>query len=44
MFDDGLFARFQKPDYALAFHDVSGLAAGVIAYAAGPAMRLMPRP
>ena len=38
MLDDGLFTRFPKPDYALAFHDVSGLAAGVIAYAAGPAM------
>ena len=38
MLDDGLFTRFPKPDYALAFHDVSGLAAGVIAYAAGAAM------
>ena len=38
MLDDGLFTRFPRPDYALAFHDVSGLAAGVIAYAAGPAM------
>ena len=38
MLDDGLFTRFPKPDYALAFHYVSGLAAGVIAYAAGPAM------
>lgn len=38
MLDDGLYSRFPKPDYALAFHDVSGLAAGIIAYAAGPAM------
>ena len=38
MLDDGLFTRFPRPDFALAFHDVSGLAAGVIAYAAGPAM------
>ena len=38
MLDDGLFTRFPKPDYALAFHDMSAVPAGVIAYASGPAM------
>src|SRR3954453_1124306 len=30
MLDDGLFARFPKPDYLLAFHDSASLPAGVI--------------
>jgi hippurate hydrolase len=38
MLDDGLFTRFPKPDYALAFHDMSGVPAGKITYASGPAM------
>jgi amidohydrolase len=38
MLDDGLFTRFPKPDYALAFHDMSAVPAGVVAYASGPAM------
>ena len=38
MLDDGLFTRFPKPDFALAFHDMSGIVAGTIAYAPGPAM------
>lgn len=38
MLDDGLYTRFPKPDFALAFHNVSGLAAGMLAYASGPAM------
>ncbi|QKG71431.1 M20 metallopeptidase family protein [Erythrobacter mangrovi] len=38
MLDDGLYTRFPKPDYALAFHDMSGVPAGKITYASGPAM------
>ncbi len=38
MLDDGLFSRFPKPDYALAFHDMAAVPAGVITYASGPAM------
>ena len=38
MLADGLFTRFPKPDYALAFHDMSAVPAGVVAYASGPAM------
>ena len=38
MLDAGLFTRCPKPDYALAFHDMSAVPAGVIAYASGPAM------
>src|SRR4051794_7349654 len=30
MIDDGLFTRFPKPDYLLAFHDSASLPAGVI--------------
>jgi hippurate hydrolase len=30
MLDDGLFTRFPKPDYLLAFHDAATLPAGVI--------------
>ena len=38
MLDNGLYTRFPKPDYALAFHDMSAVPAGVVAYASGPAM------
>jgi len=38
MLDDGLFTRFPKPDYALAFHDMAAVPAGKITYASGPAM------
>lgn len=38
MLDDGLYTRFPKPDYALAFHDMAGVPAGKITYASGPAM------
>jgi len=38
MLDDGLYTRFPKPDFALAFHNLSGVAAGTLAYASGPAM------
>lgn len=38
MLDDGLYTRFPKPDYALAFHDMSAVPAGKITYASGPAM------
>lgn len=32
MLADGLYERFPKPDYALAFHDAAGLPAGTIGY------------
>ena len=35
MLDDGLFSRFPKPDYLLAFHDSATLPAGVIGIASG---------
>ena len=35
MLDDGLFTRFPKPDYVLAFHDAAALPAGVIGDHAG---------
>lgn len=38
MLDDGLYTRFPKPDYALAFHDMAATPAGKITYASGPAM------
>ena len=38
MLDDGLFKRFPKPDTVIAFHDNSGLPAGVIGYTDGPAL------
>jgi amidohydrolase len=37
MLADGLFTRFPKPQYALAFHDSASLPAGVIGYTSGPA-------
>ena len=33
MLDDGLFSRFPKPDYVLAFHDAAQYPAGMIGYA-----------
>ncbi|MFT6896080.1 MAG: amidohydrolase [Paraglaciecola sp.] len=38
MLNDGLFSRFPKPDYALAFHDSAGLPAGTIGYTPGFAL------
>ena len=38
MLDDGLFTRFPKPDYLLAFHDSASLPAGVIGVAQGYAL------
>jgi amidohydrolase len=35
MLDDGLFTRFPKPDYLLAFHDSATLPAGVIGVTSG---------
>ncbi len=32
MLRDGLYTRFPKPDYALAFHSAAGLAAGTISF------------
>jgi amidohydrolase len=37
MLADGLFTRFPKPQFALAFHDSASLPAGVIGYTSGPA-------
>ena len=38
MLDDGLYTRFPKPQTVIAFHDSSGLPAGVIGYARGYTM------
>lgn len=38
MLTDGLFERFPKPEYALAFHDSAGLPAGTIGYTPGFAL------
>jgi hippurate hydrolase len=38
MFKDGLYEKVPYPDYALAFHNHAGLAAGTIGYNAGPFM------
>lgn len=38
MLNDGLFERFAKPDYALAFHDSAGLPAGTIGITPGYAL------
>lgn len=35
MLDDGLFRKFKKPDFAVALHVDSGLAAGYVAYRGG---------
>ncbi|HVJ03246.1 MAG TPA: amidohydrolase [Sphingomonas sp.] len=38
MLEDGLFTRFPKPQYALAFHDSASLPAGVIGVTSGYAL------
>jgi amidohydrolase len=38
MLDDGLFTRFPKPDYAIAFHDSASAKAGQITYTDGYAL------
>lgn len=38
MLDDGLYTRFPKPDYVLAFHDAAQAPAGMIGYASGFAL------
>ncbi len=38
MLADGLFTRFPKPEYVMAFHDAAGVPAGVIGYASGFAL------
>src|SRR4051812_1390634 len=38
MLDDGLFTRFPKPDYLLAFHDSASLPAGVVGVTRGYAL------
>ncbi len=38
MLEDGLYTRFPKPDYAMAFHDAAGVPAGYIGYAPGFAL------
>jgi hippurate hydrolase len=38
MLADGLFARFPKPDFCIALHDDSSLAAGMIGYTEGYAL------
>ncbi len=38
MIDDGLYTRFPKPDYALAFHDAANFPAGMVAYTSGYAL------
>jgi amidohydrolase len=38
MLNDGLYTRFAKPDYALAFHDSAGLPAGTIGFTPGFAL------
>ena len=38
MLDDGLYTRFPKPDYAIAFHDAAQFPAGTIGYQSGWAL------
>ncbi len=38
MLEDGLYTRFPKPEYALAFHDASAFPAGMIGYTPGYAL------
>ena len=38
MLDDGLYTRFPKPDYVLAFHDAAQAPAGLIGYSKGFAL------
>lgn len=38
MLADGLYTRFPKPDYALAFHDAANFPAGMVGYTSGFAL------
>ncbi|WP_425466581.1 amidohydrolase [Qipengyuania marisflavi] len=38
MLDDGLYTRFPKPDYAVAFHDAAQFPAGMVGYSPGFAL------
>ncbi len=38
MLEDGLYTRFPKPEYAIAFHDAAGFPAGKIGYTPGYAL------
>src|SRR3546814_17858114 len=38
MLEDGLYTRFHKPDYAIAFHDAAQFPAGKIGYTPGYAL------
>jgi amidohydrolase len=38
MLNDNLYARFGKPDYAIAFHDSASLEAGKVSVVGGPAL------
>jgi hippurate hydrolase len=38
MLEDGLYTRFPKPNFAIAFHNSASLPAGQIGYSPGPAM------
>ncbi|MXO85158.1 amidohydrolase [Altererythrobacter aurantiacus] len=38
MLEDGLYTRFPKPDYAIAFHDAAQFPAGMIGYSPGYAL------
>ncbi len=38
MLEDGLYTRFPKPDYAVAFHDAAAMPAGMIGYSPGYAL------
>lgn len=38
MLDDGLYTRFPKPDFAVAFHDAAQMPAGMIGYSPGYAL------
>jgi len=38
MLEDGLYTRFPKPDYALAFHDAGSMPSGMIAVSSGWAL------
>lgn len=38
MLDDGLFTRFPRPNFAIAFHDSASLPAGTIGFSNGPAL------
>nr|WP_229956811.1 amidohydrolase [Parasphingorhabdus litoris] len=38
MLEDGLYTRFPKPDYVMAFHDAAGAPAGYIGYSPGYAL------